>query len=99
MVSVVSTASGEYRTYYSGTSINTWTLRIKDTIEITSLQRTLSKAPKIDFPIVLIHFPPLKSGQPLYSGQISLSQCVFYKEVPLYVILYRCYVSNNHLSS
>ena len=28
-------------------------------------------------------FSPLKSGQPLYSGQISWSQCVLYKEVPL----------------
>ena len=28
----------------------------KDTIEITSLQRTICKAPKIDSPIVLIHF-------------------------------------------
>ena len=36
----------------------------KDTIEITSL-RTLCKAPKIGLPMVLIHFPPLKSGQPL----------------------------------
>ena len=29
-------------------------------------------------------FPPLNSGQPLYSGQISWSQCVLYKEVPMY---------------
>ena len=57
---------------------------LKDTIKTTSLQRTLSKAPKIDFLIVVIHFSPLKSGQPLYSGQISWSQCVLYKEVPLY---------------
>ena len=40
----------------------------------------------MNFPIVLIHFSPLKSGQPLYSGQISWSQCVLYKEVPLYYI-------------
>ena len=53
--------------------------------ETTSLQRTLFKAPKIDFRILLIHFSPLKSGQPLYSGQISWSQCVLYKEVPLYI--------------
>ena len=46
--------------------------------------KTLSKAPIVDFPIVLIHFPPLKSGQPLYSGQICWSQCVLYKEAPLY---------------
>ena len=31
----------------------------------------LSKVPKVDFRIVLIHFLPLKSGQPIYSGQIS----------------------------
>ena len=46
--------------------------------------------PTIDFPIVLIHFSPLKSGQPLYSGQISWSQCVLYKEVPLYMYLHTC---------
>ena len=33
-----------------------------NSIEITSLQRTLSKAPSIDFPIELIHLIPLKSG-------------------------------------
>ena len=60
------------------------TLPIKDTIEITSLQRTLCKAPKVDFPIVLIHFLSLKSGQPLYSGQITWSQFVLYREVSLY---------------
>ena len=59
-------------------------LPIKDTIEITSLQRTLCKSPKIDFPKVLIHDSPLKRGQPLYSGQISWSRCVLYREVPLY---------------
>ena len=50
------------------------------------------KAPQIDFPIVLILFSPLKSGQPLYSGQISWSQCVLHKEVPLhiYVCTYIC---------
>ena len=36
---------------------------------------------------MLIHFPPLKSGQPLYSGQICWSQCALYREVPLYFIL------------
>ena len=56
-----------------------------DTIEITSLQRTLCKASEIDFPIVPILFVPLKSGQPPYSGQITWSQLVLYKEVPLYV--------------
>ena len=39
----------------------------------------------MDFPIVLIHFIPLKSGQPLYSGQITWSQCVLYREVPQYI--------------
>ena len=61
------------------------TLPIKDTMYTNSLQRTLSKAPKIDSPIVLIHFSLLKSGQPLYSGQISWSKCVLYKEVPPYI--------------
>ena len=41
---------------------------------------------KVDFPIVLIHFSPLKSGQPLYSGQITWSQCVLYREGPLYCV-------------
>ena len=49
---------------YSGTSI-------KEHHKITSLQRTLYKVPRVDFPIVLMHFPPLKSGQPLHSGQIG----------------------------
>ena len=53
---------------------------LKDTIEITSTQRTLCMAPKIDFPIVLIHFSPLKSGQPLYGGQISWYQRVSFIE-------------------
>ena len=44
---------------YSGTSIkglSQYSPNVKDTIKITSLQRTLCKAPKIYFPIVLIHF-------------------------------------------
>ena len=45
------------------------------------------KAPKIYFPTSPTHFSPLKSGQPLYSGHWS--QCVLYREVPLY-ILYIC---------
>ena len=40
----------------------------------------LCKTPIIDFPIVPIHFSPLKSGQALYSGQINWSQCVLYRE-------------------
>ena len=63
---------------------------MKDTIDIATLQRTLFKALKIEFPIVLIHFPPLKSGQPLYSGQISWSQCVLNEEVPLYYYVCMC---------
>ena len=63
---------------------------MKDTISITSIQRTLSKAPKIDFTIVLIHFSSLKSGQPLYSGQFSWSRCVHYTEVPLYTYPANC---------
>ena len=46
------------------------------------LKKDTSKAPKIDFPILPIHFLPLKSGQPLYSGQNSWSQCVLYREIP-----------------
>ena len=65
-----------YVSDYNGTSI-------KGLSQITSLQRTLSKAPKLDFPIVLIHFSPLKSGQPLYSVNICWSECVLPKEVPL----------------
>ena len=34
-----------------------------------SLQRTVLEAPKMGYPMVVIHFSPLKSGQPLYSGQ------------------------------
>ena len=44
---------------------------------------------------MLIHFSPLKSGQPLYSGQNSWSQCVLYKEVLLYYtcVYIRMYIS------
>ncbi len=38
-------------------------------IETTSLQRTHFKVPNVHFLIFLIHFEPLKSGQPLYKGQ------------------------------
>ena len=55
---------------------------MKDTIEFISLQRTRSKAPKVDFPIVLMHYSPLKSGQPFSSEQITWSQCVLYRELP-----------------
>ena len=47
---------------------------------------TLYKVPNVDFPTVLIHFSPLKSGQRLYNGQIRWSQCVLYREVPLYIL-------------
>ena len=36
---------------------------------------------------MLIHFSPLNSGQPLYSGQITWSQCVLNREVPLYMVM------------
>ena len=39
------------------------------------------------FPIVLIHFKPLKRGQPLYKGQNGWSQRVLYSEVPLYMYI------------
>ena len=66
---------------------------MKDTIEITSLQRTLFKAPKMGSHIVLIHVLPQTIGQPLYSGQISWSQCVLYKEAYLlYVQVNKIYV-------
>ena len=42
------------------------------------------------YPMVVIHFSPLKSGQPLYSGQISWSQCVLYREVSLYIFSGLC---------
>ena len=58
------------------------TLQIMNSTEITSLQRTLSKAPSIDFPIELIHLIPLKSGQPLNCGHFSWSQRVLHREVP-----------------
>ncbi len=45
-----------------------WTLREEDTIEIISQQRTHFKVPNVHFPILLIHFGPLKSGRPLYKG-------------------------------
>ena len=51
-----------------------------------------SQAPRIDSPIVLIHFPPLKSGQPLYSGQVSWSQCVLCEEVPLSLISFLAFI-------
>ena len=31
--------------------------------------------------MVQLHFSPLKSGQPLYSGQYGMSQCVLCEEV------------------
>ena len=37
------------------------------------------------YSMIVIHFSPLKSGQPLYSGQISWSQCVLYTEISLYI--------------
>ncbi len=55
-----------------------------DTIEIISLQRTHFKVLNVHFPIFLIHFEPLKSGQPLYKGQNDWPQRVVYSEVPLY---------------
>ena len=61
------------------------TLWIKDTIESTSLQRTLLEVPKMVYHMVVIHFSPLKSRQPLYSGQISWSQRVPYTEVSFWL--------------
>ena len=40
-------------------------IRIKDTIQITSVQRTLFDASIMNLPIVVIHFRPPKRGQPL----------------------------------
>ena len=37
------------------------------------------------FPIVLIHFQPLKREKPLYKGKNSWSQRVLYSEVPVYM--------------
>ena len=48
---------------------------MKDTIEITSLQRTLSKALKMDCPVVIIHYT-----LHLYSRQNCWFQCVLYEE-------------------
>ena len=50
--------------------------RLKDSLNkghhiTTSLQRKHSKKPKIEFPIVLIHFSPPNSGQLPYSGQLA----------------------------
>ena len=43
---------------------------------------------KTGYPMVVIRTSsPLKSGQPLYSGQISCSQCVLYTEVSLHNII------------
>ena len=38
---------------------------------------------KVDVPMVLIYFSPLRCGQPLYSGQNGWSQCILNKEVYL----------------
>ncbi len=47
------------------------------------------------FLILLIHFEPLKSGQPLYKGQGSWPQCVHCSEVPLYMCIYNLYDYDN----
>ena len=46
------------------------------------------------YPMVVIHFSPLKSGQPLYSGQINSFQCVLYTEVSLYSVTVASYYDN-----
>ena len=38
---------------------------------------------KIDIAMVLIHYSPLRCGQPLYGGQNGRSQCVLNKDIPL----------------
>ncbi len=52
-------------------SIEPRTLRVEDTIEITSLRRTPFRVPNAHTPILYmyLHSEPLKSGQPLYKGQ------------------------------
>ena len=60
-----------------------WNLRIKDTLEKTSLYRTHFRVPKVHFPIILVHMIPPKRGQPLYKGQNAWSQRVYCSEVPL----------------
>ena len=62
---------------------------LKDTLNRGHHRKYLStkdhlEAPEIDYPMFVIHFSPLDGGQPLYSGQISWSQCVLYTEVSLY---------------
>ncbi len=63
---------------------------IKDTIEITSEQRTRFNVPNGDFPIVLIIFLTSDKGQPLNKGQNGQKtmgpKCVRYSEVPLYPV-------------
>ena len=51
--------------------------------------RTLLEAPKMVYPImVVILFSSPKSGQPLYSGQISWSQYVFIQRFYCSIVQY-----------
>ena len=54
---------------------------------ITSLQRTLSKTPKMDHTIVLIDLIPLKREHFLSTVDKSAGPKVFLLEVPLYIIV------------
>ena len=56
------------------------------------------EGPNIDFPIVLVHFSPLKSGQPLHSGvdkmadtnvsSIRRSHCTSIMFCPFIIVVY-----------
>ena len=63
--------------------------RLLRTYYVLTYIQSFSFKPEIDaqvIPVVVIHLSPLKSVQPLYSGQVSWSQCVLYTEISLYVL-------------
>ena len=54
---------------------------------------------KIDSYRADTHIQPLKSGQPLYSGQISWSQCVLSREFPLQLFSFLAFIHNSQTMS
>ncbi len=78
---VMSSRCRLYSSYYSDSI--TVEPPIKDTIEITSEQRTRFNVPNGDFPIVLTS----DKGQPLNKGQNDQKKYVRYSEAPLYTLL------------
>ena len=67
---------------------------MKDTVQTTSLQRTLPTAPKVDFPIVLIHFH-FRRMDNLSTVDELAGPNVSFEEVLLYVYLFSILLTSN----